>query len=139
MTLTKNTLITANMLRGKRACEEQVDLFESLFPNGTKITESLCMKYGREFDLNWFTKRFFPENLREDYSAKRAPLWADYEAKHASLWEDYKAKRAPLLADYEAKNTPLLADYNAKNAPLWADYRAKNAILFWEVFSKLPE
>ena len=140
--------VTAELLRAKDACEDQVDLFESLFPAGVEITHELCVKYAGDFDWNWATNNLLPIRVLADYDAKNAMVWADYEAKHVALWADYDAKYAAIWKDYDAKHDALRADYEAErtslaafaasHAALGADYKIKCAGLFGSLAGQVP-
>ena len=118
--------VTAELLRAKDACEDQVNMFESLFPEGVEITQELCVKHAGDFDWNWAAKNFLPRRM-----------WPGHAAKHVALWADYMEARAPLWADYAAERTSLAA-FAADLATLLADYKAKSASLFGSLASQVP-
>ncbi|KKN83813.1 hypothetical protein LCGC14_0294660 [marine sediment metagenome] len=47
--------ITAQYLRNKKACEEEVEQFTRVFPNGAEVTRANVIKAQRaKLDLDWF-------------------------------------------------------------------------------------
>ena len=114
-------IVTAAILRRKKACKEQVDMFVETFgaPAKVKITEALCVKHAQKFNWNWAAQRLLRAVSYAEYLAKRAPRDTDYDAKIATLCADYRARREPLEAEYRAKREPLYAEYRAKCAAIF--------------------
>jgi len=136
--------VTVELLKSHDACQDQVDLFATTFPDGVCVTEAVCLAVADKFDFAWAAENLLPPEaraeyrakhapIRAEYKAKSAPIWAEYQAKHAVIWAEYEAKRAPIRAEYEAKDAPILAEYLAKRAPIRAEYEAKRAALFGRI------
>ncbi len=64
--------ITADMLRSKRACAEQVALFEELFGLEVVLTEALCVEHAGKFDWGWAAHYLLKPDARRAYN--EAPL-----------------------------------------------------------------
>lgn len=78
--------LTDKILRAKRACADQRELFNEQFPGGVEVTEDVCVSVADKFDWYWAAGHLLPAPLRADYDAKLASLYADYNAKLASLF-----------------------------------------------------
>jgi len=94
--------VTAEMLRNKDACEDQVEIFEKAFPTGTRVTRRVCLR-AAELGLNtdWFALNFLSPKQFEAFDAATTPHWkAYYDATTIPHWKAYKAAAA--LALWEA-------------------------------------
>ena len=69
--------ITANELRKAKACDEQVEAFEHLFPEGVVPTVELCKEHADSFDWNWAACNLLSPIGRAQYDAARAQAWAE--------------------------------------------------------------
>ncbi len=118
--------ITPALLKKHKACPAQSDLFSSLFPNGVKVTESLCVAYAGKFDWDWAAANLLPASARAAYDAAAASAWATYDTATASA-----------RATYEAATASALATYNAARAPAWATYEAATASAFGKIAETL--
>lgn len=45
--------ITKELLLERHACNEQVEKFNTFFPDGVELTEEVCLKYCHEFNVVW--------------------------------------------------------------------------------------
>lgn len=86
------TKITAQMLRDKDACSEQVAIFEQQWPNGVKVGIHAVRKAGKlGLDVYWFAANFLTD-----------AAWAGYEeVRDAALAECRKARDAALVAAWK--------------------------------------
>ena len=75
--------ITANELRKAKACAEQVEKFEHLFPDGVVPTVELCKEHADSFDWNWAACNLLSPIGRAQYDATRAQARAQYDAATA--------------------------------------------------------
>ena len=129
--------VTHAWLVQHEACKEEADLFRTIWPNGTGVTqEALATAASAGLNLEWFAKRVLSPTIYADYLTARTPFFKDYEAKRKLLLVDYHAKCAPLLAEYLAKHALLLAEYAAEDIPLHGGYDAKHVSLLTEYEAK---
>lgn len=125
-------IITIEMLQDKKACQEQVDLFEAIFGNAVEVTLENCIEAARRgLHIDWAASNLLNRKQREFYKESEAPLWAAYEEACAPLWAAYKEACASLWATYEEAKAPLWAAYDEAKAPLWAAYKETEAISFY--------
>ena len=109
--MTIPTRVTAKSLQDLHACPDQVDLFRSTFPRGTRVTRMALVKAAKAgLDVGWWAGKTLPAPLWAEYDRQVAPLWAEYERQQASLWAEYDRQQAPLLAEYERQRALVLAD-----------------------------
>ena len=102
--------ITKSLLVKLHACRRQVELFDSLFPEGVVPTVELAREHGSKFNIEWAARYLLKAEFLAEYEAKYALISAEYEAKHAPISAEYEAKRAPISAEYEAKRAPISAE-----------------------------
>jgi len=68
--------VTAQMLRDRNACEDQVAIFEREWPDGVNVgirAARKAVKLG--LDLEWFAETFLPPAAWADYEKAIAPAW----------------------------------------------------------------
>jgi hypothetical protein len=121
-------IITAQMLRDKGACSDQVAQFAELFPYGTRVNLRACRRAAKEeLDLDWFADHFLTATALAAYKQATAPAWTAYKQAKAPALAAYKQATAPALADYEQAMAIALADYEQAMAPAWAAYKQAKA------------
>ena len=90
-------VVTAKQLKAKGACEDQIDLFRSVFPRGCVVTAANIRKAaGAGLSLDWWAKEFLP----------------------AAAWRAYQEATAPALRAYREATAPaLIAALGLKDKP----------------------
>ena len=82
--------ITVEMLKQIDACEDQVELFEQVFPKGAPVSmRSLAKAQKAGLDV------FFAERLLT------GPAWAEYEKVTGPALAEYEKVGGPAWAEYE--------------------------------------
>jgi len=100
----KRVMITAEMLRAKGACADQVEKFRKTWPNGATVTKANALKAAKlGLDNEWVADNFLPAPLDDEYWAKLKLLHDEYLAKCKLLYDEYLAKCKPLYDEYWAK------------------------------------
>jgi hypothetical protein len=100
-------MITADTLRAKGACQDQIDLFAQLFPDGVHVTVEAAVAVAGQFDWDWAARNLLSKKGMAAYEAAKAPAWAAYEAAEAPAWAAYEAATAPAWAEaYIADQVP---------------------------------
>ena len=139
--------ITTEILKSKKACQDQVDLFIETFPEGTEVTEEACLKAASVgIDFEWASENLLNKDqlkayekaitpLWEVYEASTIPTWEAYEEAITPLWEAYEEAKAPLWEAYEETKAPLLKAYKEAKAPLLKAYKESIAIAFFTAFN----
>ena len=93
--------VTVEQLRAKRACTDQVKVFEQEWPDGVEITlEVLQRAVELELDLDWFACRFLPAPALEAYHKATAPAWKAFQEARAPAWKAYHKAIAPTWEAY---------------------------------------
>ena len=64
--------LTVAKLKKLQACEDQVQLFEELYPEGVEVTEAACLAVADRFDWNCAAQRLLPKALRAEYDRATA-------------------------------------------------------------------
>ena len=117
-------VITLTMLVEKKACQEQINLFEQRFGESVEITEDFRLKYSNEFDIYWLVDNTLNEKQRELYYTIRSQAWKEYEAIQGAAWEKYEAWGVTLSEAYYPRGVPALDKYEAVEAAAWKKYGA---------------
>ena len=102
--------ITYKQLQALDACDNQLELFQSLFGEEVEVTRELIMKHADKFDWNWAAEKLLPR--------KR---WAEYKRVKAQALAEYKRVKAQALAEYERVKDQAWAEYRIKCAPIFAN------------------
>ena len=90
--------ITVKQLKDKKACLEQVAIFQKEWPKGAEITlEALQRAVELGLDIEWFALTFLPAPAREAYEKAIASALEAYKKAIAPAWEAYEKARAPAL------------------------------------------
>ena len=98
--------ITSDLLRANEACKDQVELFESLFPEGTEITEDLCVKHASQFDWGWTSRNLLNKKQRESYDLATASARKAYRRAVALAGEAYDLAVATAREAYRRATAP---------------------------------
>lgn len=83
-------MITVEMLKSLGACESELEVFEELFPEGTEVTEELCVRHALDFEWCWCSENLLSpagfrkyneviEEAREEFYAVVNPSRQNYE------------------------------------------------------------
>jgi cation transport regulator ChaB len=101
--------ITPQMLRDKRACSKDIEIFEREWPAGVDITENVILRiYDLGLDVQWGVYKFLSSpaqkayekaiaTAEEAYEKAIAPAQEAYEKAIAPAWEAYKKAIAPAI------------------------------------------
>ncbi len=111
--------ITYDQLEALDACEEQLELFQSLFGEEVEVTREKVMTHAAKFEWDWAAEKLLPRKKLAEYNRVTAQAWAEYNRVTAQA-----------LAEYNRVNAQALAEYNRVTAPAWAEYRIKCATIF---------
>ena len=116
--------LTADMLRSKDACPDQVAVFLAEWPDGTDVTEASIMRArSLGLDVDWFTCRFLPAPAFAEYLQATNPAFAEYQQARDTAWRDtvwakYHRAIATVWAEYHRAIAPaLVAAYDAAQDP----------------------
>ena len=126
--------LTADMLREKDACEDQVTIFEEEWPDGVEVTvEAILRAVELWLDIDWFVHQFLPAPVRKAYneamtSAQRAydeviaPAQKAYDEGIASARKAYDEVVDPARKAYNEVIASTRKAYNEVIAPTWKVY-----------------
>ena len=139
-------MITREWLNACKACEEQADLFEKIWPEGGPVNQETLTSAARAgLDLEWFAEQILPgsfyctylekdDTLRADYLTARRTLSSDYHTKLNPLYDDYHAKRDILYSENQTKCDALYSEYEdyvyTRTEPFYAEYKTRRALLY---------
>ena len=122
--------ITYEQLESLDACEDQLNLFQSLFGEEVEVTRELVITHADKFDWDWAAGNLLPRKKQAEYERVNAPAWAEYERVRAPAWAEYKRVTAQALAEYKRVTAQALAEYKRVTAQALAEYRIKCAPTF---------
>jgi hypothetical protein len=92
--------ITKELLIKNDACRGQVDLFCSVFPNGTRVTLATLQKARKNnLDIFWLEK-VIPDSAWAKYNEVCNSAWAKYNEVNDSAWAKYNEVNDSAWAKY---------------------------------------
>ena len=91
-------IITADMLRKKRACASQLRVFKTRFPNGVEVSEALARELASVFDWGWAAEQLLTSSAWEAYDEATAPARKAYDEATASARKAYNEAMAQAFA-----------------------------------------
>jgi len=105
--------LTADMLRSKNACEKQVMMFESEWPNGMPLDESVVPRIvDLKLSVNWFAENFLKPAAWDEYKRAKDTAWYEYYRVIATTLAEYERAKAAAWNEYErAKATAAIRIY----------------------------
>ena len=80
--------ITVELLTRKGACQDQVDKFRALYPEGVEPTRELCIAHASDFDWDWAAEHLLSAPAWKAYQEVAAPARKAYEEALAAAWFD---------------------------------------------------
>ena len=134
-------ILTLETLKSKKACNEQVELFQKMFGDSVEITPELCIKHAKYFYFNWAAKNLLSNAALNKYNAEKNAAWEKYDAErnaasdkyHAeenAAWEKYDAERNAAYDKYNAEKNAALDKYHVEENAAWEKYRDERASIF---------
>ena len=90
--------ITIRLLKSKGACEDQIEKFKTLFPEGVVLTEAACMDHAQTFNWGWAAEMLLTPKARKLYDETCAPARKLYDETCASARKLYHETCAPAFA-----------------------------------------
>ena len=81
--------VTADMLRAKGACPDQVARFVEITGGSVEITEALCIAHAEKFDWFWAARNLLPIPAWASYYAAKALAWTTYDKATNLAWKTY--------------------------------------------------
>lgn len=123
--------ITTKLLKKYNACKDQAELFVSLFPEGTEVTEEACLK-ALEGGINfeWACKHLLKD--QNAYYSVKNPAFAAYDDAH-------RAARIKILEHNTTMDSILdsiLDSYNASVNLCVAGIIKQQALTFCKCFNE---
>jgi len=82
-------IITADMLRLREACADQVVEFKRLFGDQVAVTEALCIEHAQVFYWAWAARNLLPAEARQAYGEAITPAWKAYDEATAAARTAY--------------------------------------------------
>lgn len=124
-------LITYELIRKYRPCEEGAAHFRTLFPEGAVPTQEFCNQYAQALDFRWAAKNLLTnaeysrfERLamaaRAEFDDIALPAYAAYNAVHGPAWQQYlrNLRRADIVDAWSVLQKGLAPAQEAQNAAL---------------------
>ena len=111
-------LITKELLKKHRACKNQINKFDKLFPNGVDATRELCLAHAQTFDFIW-ARRLLSPPARKAYNEAPAPAREAYDEAIAPAWKAYDEALAPARKARDEAIAPAWKAYDEATAPAY--------------------
>ena len=113
--------ITITMLKEKFACQEQIELFDSLFGCEVEVTRESCRAVASRFDWEWGAKNILSAPARAEYERICAPARAKYVRISDPARAEYVRISNQAWAEKERISAQAKAEYERICAQAWAD------------------
>lgn len=82
--------ITAKMLRDLDACEEEVEVFERLWPTGAYVTcANVAIARAHALDIDWFIAQLWPPAILMSYDNEALRLFREYERQRNRILDEH--------------------------------------------------
>ena len=104
--------LTAQMLRDKKACGEQVELFVELFGESVSVTQKRCAAHANEFDWEWAAEKLLPKPAWAEFDKVRDAAWAEFDKVRDVAWAEYDKVCNAAWAEYYKVRDAALAKYH---------------------------
>jgi cyclopropane fatty-acyl-phospholipid synthase-like methyltransferase len=109
--------LTTEFLQRHRACQDQVELFTRLYPQGATVTLPVLIEASRAGLKILWLEQFIPPHLRQQYVKACSPLQRQYVKARARLRQQYDEACAPLWQQYVKACARLWQQYDEACAP----------------------
>ena len=93
--------ITVEMLKQVDACEEQLELFEQVFPSGAPVSMRSLMKAKREGLDVFFAERLLEGQAWAEYEKVAGQAWAEFEKVTEQAWAEFGKVTERAWDEYE--------------------------------------
>ena len=99
--------VTKELLEKKRACKDQLDLFNELFPEGVELTRELILEHAQMLDWDWCADRLLPTGSPRSsvYYLATKQAWAAFNLAIMSAYktnETYEEYEIAIIPAREA-------------------------------------
>jgi hypothetical protein len=130
--------ITYNLLKEKKACKEQLDLFEQRIGLNKPIplTKKTIQKFSQLFDLDWAANNLLDLDDQNEYKKAMAPAYAEYLKADETAYSKYQKAKDILLAEYNKAKDPVQAEFKKAIATAFAEYDKAKATVFVRLYKQ---
>ena len=127
------------MLRARRACEPQLQLFQQTFGDSVELTEELAQKYGHLFNTHWAAVRFLSEENQRVYFTEEEAAWEIYDAAKKTARKFYCATKIPPPELYYAVIKAAYEVLTAANDAAREAFQQSRALTFVRLYNAQME
>ncbi len=104
--------ITLELLKSKKACQPQLDLFQTHFGEGpVPLTEEVFTKFASVFAINWAANNLMNSEDYSEYNKVRDSAWAEYTKVDTSAYAEYTKVCDFAYAEYVKVCNSALSEY----------------------------
>jgi hypothetical protein len=141
--------ITYKLLKEKKACQSQLDLFEQHIGLNEPIplTDETIQNFSKLFDIIWaannlldfydcteFYKAIAP--AADEYNKAMAPAYAEYLKADETAYSKYQKAKDILLAEYNKAKDPVQAEFKKAIATALAEFKKAIATVFVRLYKQ---
>ena len=139
--------ITAELLKSKKACYGQVELFKDYFWNSpAPLTEEVFTKFASQFDIDWAAMHLLDSTDLAEYDKVQRPAWDEYAKVTVpalteflkvrdTAWAEYDKVKTLAWTEYLRISDPAWVEYEKVKAPAWAEYDKVTALAFLKLYT----
>ncbi len=140
-------IVSAERLRQRWACKEQITLFVSVFGEGdVEVTEALCVQHADKFDWDWAAHNLFLRENQRSYRDQMAEAYCVEYDLTADLRQKYNEIREALLRgldrgnhDEQTRIHKELSEHRRQFRALLQPFRTATLIKAAPIFGRLAE
>jgi plasmid rolling circle replication initiator protein Rep len=128
--------ITNQFLKKIKACQDQIELFEEIFPSGCCIDKNSVVKAAEQgLYISWFANHVLFGSFLSKFQIKNNLIWAEHWNEIKFLWSsNWRTEYAP---DVEIEN--LWNKHQLKIKSFTTSYQIRSALLFEEIYSTIND
>jgi len=128
--------ITAELLKSKKACYGQVELFKDYFWNSpAPLTEEVFTKFASQFDIDWAAMHLLDSTDLAEYRKVTAPALTEFLKVRDTAWAEYDKVKTLAWTEYLRISDPAWVEYEKVKAPAWAEYDKVTALAFLKLYT----
>ena len=113
--------VNRELLEAKCACEDQLNLFNELFPKGVELTRELILEHARKFDWDWYAKNLLSDQGFKTYWLATKPSQEAYIIATKPAREAYYPDIGPAREAYKLATKQAREALNIARATAFAD------------------
>ena len=128
--------ITLELLKSKKACQGQLDLFQTHFGDTpVPLTEEVFTKFSSEFDIGWAASNLLDSTDFSEYDKVRDKALTEYDKATNTAKAEYYKVSGTALTEYEKVLALARTEYYKATEAAYAEYDKVIALAFLTLYT----